>query len=399
MDRRTFLQLSAMGLISSGELMAVPMPSLVKQQKNLVLVSVDLGLYEKFHREGGVNCHYMNKFFYDFKGSRTYFKGMHQPEMTGGHPCQPATFTCMKFEDRQRYPHRPFISLDQRLAQATLQETRHRLIYHQAFKGGNFSWNRFAQPMPAIKGANALYNQLFEKIDEARDRALLRRERTVLMALGKNLKRRWRGIPEEITLRDSINYQLEDIEEKEKWLKVKKPYLKKTFDPNIEETPLVSCKHNFKLIYDALEKQQSKIAMIQFGGGRLTHGVKGVNHGYHTLSHHGYYKERTHELSLLDNEVLGGLQGFLQLLQDGGLYDDTIVLFTCAMADANSHDNKRAPFFLFGGGFNHQEEIDCQDSAGKVHYPTMSLYSSLLKQCGLKDIQFSGNREIIKELF
>ena len=399
MDRRTFLQLSAMGLMVPGQVSAVTTPALVKQQKNLVLVSVDLGLYEKFFREGGVNCKYMEKFFYDFKGSRTYFNGMHQPEMTGGHPCQPATFTCMKFEDRQRYPQRPFISLDQGLAQATIQETRHKLIYHQVSKGGNFSWNRFAQPMPAIKGANALHNQLFEKTDEARERAFLRRERTVLMALGKNLKRRWRGIPEELTMRDSITFQLEAIEEKEKWLRIKKPYLKKAFDANVEDTPLISCKHNFQLIYDALEKQQTKIAMIQFGGGRLTRGVKGVNNGYHTLSHHGYYKDRTHELSLLDSEVLSGLQGFLELLQNGGLYDDTIVLFTCAMANANAHDNKRAPFFLFGGGFKHQEQIDCQNESGKMIYPTTTLYSSILKQCGLKDTQFSGNTKIIKELF
>ena len=400
MDRRTFLQLSALGLTLPTQLFAAmdAKKSLVKLKKNLVLVGMDLGLYEKFFREGGVNSHYMEKYFYDFKGKRTYFNGIYEPDMGGGHECHAATFTALKFEDRARYPQRPFISLDQRVAEGCIQETRNKLIYHQVAGGDPMSWNKFAQPMPAIKGLDNLHSQIFERQDEAKARASIRRERDILIQLNKNLKRRWKGTPEQVNLRASVAYQIESLEEKEKWLKLKKPYLKKAFDSGAQNTPLPSCHHNFRLIYDALEKKQTKIAMIQFGGGSIVRGL-GVERGHHGNSHHGNYPERIAALNKIDGGVLGGLKGFLELLEQGGLMDDTIVLFHCAMADASRHNNKNAPAFLFGGGFKHQEQLDCQDSNQKVLHSTSSLFSSVLKQCGFSDHSFSGNQKVIGELF
>ena len=396
MDRRLFLQLSAMGLIAPNVFGARSSTSKVSLKKNLVLVTVDLGLFEKYYRDGGVNSKYMNDFFYDFKGQRTYFDGIYQPGMGGGHECEPATFTCLKYEDRHRHPELPFISLDQLVAESALQETRHKLIYHQIASGQHVSWNRFAQPMPAIKGANDLYSKLFERNDEKKERASLRRERNILLALNKNLRRRWSGSTEEIDIRNSINCQLEDLEEKEKWLGVKTPYLKKAFD-KLDKAPLINCHHNFDLVYEAIAKKQTKIATVQFGG-PLTKGLPGITHGYHTLSHPGNYPKRINELSKVDSEVLGGLKGFLKRLEAGGLLDETIVLFACGHADANSHSNRNAPAFLFGGGFKHQESISCQKE-GKLLYPTSSLYSSILKQLGMKNISFLNESKVISELF
>jgi hypothetical protein len=397
MDRRTFLQLSAMGLMAPSMMAKSVGPTKFSLKKNLVLVTLDLGLFEKNFREGGVNSKYMNDYFYDFKGDRTYFDGIYQSGMGGGHTCEEATFTCFKYEDRHAHPELPFISLDQHIAANATQETRHKLIYHRVSGGRHVSWNRFAQPMPAISGASALHNKLFEKNDESKERALIRRERNVLLALHKNIKRRWKGTPEELDLRNSIEYQLEELEEKEKWLGDKKPYVKKTFDNDLSKAPLINCHHNFQLIYDALEKKQTKIATVQFGGG-LTRGLPGITHGYHTLSHHSYYPERTREFSLIDAQVLGGLKVFLEKLQAGGLLDETIVLFTCGMGDSNRHSNRNAPAFLFGGGFNHQESIACQKD-GKLVVNTADLYTSILKQVGIKNPSFFNSKTPIKELF
>ena len=399
MDRRTFLQFAVLGALAPGQLMARNIDNpLIKLKKNLVLVGMDLGLHNKSFRDGGINSKYMDKYFYDFKGQRTYFDGIYEPGMGGGHECHAATFTALKYEDRARYPQRQFISLDQRVAEGCIQETRNKLIYHQVASGDPMSWNKFAQPMPAIKGLNALHDKLFERQDEAKERAKIRRERNILTQLAKNIKRRWSGTPEQVNLRESVKYQLEALEQKEKWLKTKKPHVKKAFDINAEKNPLLACEHNFRLIYDALEQKQSKIATIQFGGGSLVRGLN-VERGHHGNSHHGNYPERIAALNKIDGAVLGGLKGFLELLQQGNLLDDTIVLFHCGMADANTHSNKNAPAFLFGGGFNHQEQIACQTSDKQVIYPSSSLFSSILKQCGFKDHRFSGNDKLIKEIF
>ena len=68
------------------------------------------------------------------------------------------------------------------------------------------------------------------------------------------------------------------------------------------------------------------------------------------------------------------------------------------MANAAHHSNKKAPAFLFGGGFNHKESIACLD--GKEHiYGTANLFSSILKQAGMKNCTFQTQDKLIGELF
>jgi hypothetical protein len=96
--------------------------------------------------------------------------------------------------------------------------------------------------------------------------------------------------------------------------------------------------------------------------------------------------------------VLNALKNFLHKLKEGGLYDDTIVLFHCGMAYAAKHTNKKAPAFLFGGGFNHKESIACLN--GKEHiYSTSDLFTSILQQSGFNNKTFSNSKQVIPDLF
>ena len=403
MNRRDLMKLSALGLVLPGQTQAASSkPShRVKLKKNLILVSLDLGLFEKNYHDSGASCKYMYDFFSDFKGEMTYFDNMEEPSLLGlgGHGAQPATFTGMTYGDRFKFPDRTLISLDQHIADNTIQETRNQSIYHCVGGGYNLSWNKFSQPLPSIKGANKLYDVLFGKTDEASARALIRRERDILVALEKNLRRRWKGTKVEQELKASVLYKLELLNEDEKWLKVKKPHVKKAFAENIDSSPLTHCKHNYQLIFDGIAQQQTKIAMYQFGGNGITRGLAGITKSHHANSHHGYFPDRVGELERIDSAVLGGLRGLLENLKTAGLYDDTIVLFSCGISDANRHRSQRIPAFLFGGGFNHQESIDCLAKDGQRRYSTTSLFSSILKQSGMKNVKFNGNEEVMKELF
>ena len=403
MNRRDLMKLSALGLTLPNLIHAKTPTSFprVKLQKNLVLVSLDLGLFEKNYHDSGSSCKYMYDFFKDFSGEMTYFDNMEEPSLLGtkGHHAQPATFTGLTYGNRFKFPDRTLISLDQHLADHTIQETRHKSIYHSVGRGCNLSWNKFSQPMPSINGANALHEELFGETDEANQRAKIRRERNILVALEKNLRRRWKGTKVEQELKASVLYKLERLNEDEKWLKVKKPQLKKTFAESIDRSPLATCDHNYKLIFDGIAQQQTKIAMYQFGGNGLTRGLAGVTQSHHSNSHHGYFADRVGELERIDSAVLCGLRGLLENLKTSGLYDDTIVLFSCFMACANRHLSDRTPTFLFGGGFNHQESIDCLDSKQQRRYSNSTLFSSILKQSGMKNLKFNGNKKVIKELF
>ena len=198
-------------------------------------------------------------------------------------------------------------------------------------------------------------------------------------------------------MRVSLDYQLAVLDEREKWLKVTKPYLKKAFGENEQKQPIPSCHNNFNLIYDALEKQQTKIALVEFGAGGLNAGLPGVELDHHGNTHHGGYPERIYGLETIDTGVLTGLKNFLHKLKEGGLYDDTIVLFHSGFADASKHTNKKAPAFLFGGGFAHKESIACLK--GEEHiYSSSDLFTSILRQSGLEKATFSNSKQAIPEL-
>lgn len=401
MKRRDFLKLSTLGAAAPMNLFAAKKEDVfrVKLKKNIVLVNLELGLYAPNFRDNGADCKYMTEIFSEFKNQMTYLDGISEPGMGGGHECQPASFTALRYDYRELYTTSKMMSLDQRLADGSIQETRHKFLYHQVNRGNSMSWNRFEQPISAIAGANELYEQLFARTDKDMAKARIRRERDILAALSRNIRRQWTGTPQETDMKNSLDYQVDLLDEREKWLKVKKPYLKKAFGEKEESNPLPSCANNFDLVYEALEKQQTKVAMIQFGGGGLQRGMPGIELGHHGNTHHAGYPERIYALEAIDSAVLTNLRKFLRKLQAGNMYDDTIVLFHCGMGNAAAHDPRRTASFLFGGGFTHQKSIKCLGGKKEHIYSTCNLFSSVLKQSGFKDYSFNSSKEAIPELF
>jgi hypothetical protein len=402
-NRRSFLaSLAASSILSSTEAFAAKkkVEPRVNLKKNVVFINLDLGLYGPNFRDGGASSKYMTEHFSEFKGQMTYFDGVSEPGMGGGHECQRASFTALKYEHREHYPEKLMMSIDQVLADGSIQETRHKSIYHTINHGANkMSWNRFEQPVISIDGANELYDTLFSRSDTRLDKARIRRERDILSTLARNLRRFWKGSPQEETMKNSLDYHLAVLDEREKWLKVSKPYLKKSFGEKDQDKPIPSSLNNFNLIYDALEKKQTKIALLQFGANRLQNGLNGVELGHHGNTHHGNYPERIRGLETIDAGVLNNVTNFLHKLKEGGLYDETIVLFYCGMSNACHHDNKRAPAFLFGGGFEHKESIQCLDDSKKHIYRTSNMFNTVLKQSGFSSPKFQNDPTIVKELF
>lgn len=398
MDRRKFLLASGAGLLATESAQGATMMVPTKLKKNVVLVSVDHGLFEKGFREGKQDSLYINKYFKDFKKKLTYFSGTGQPGVSKGHQSEHATFTCMNFQDRALYPTRQFVSLDQYIAENSIQETRHKNLFHKVTEGRNMSWNTKAQAAPAYIGIDDFHAGIFGTVDTGKVKAGISKQRVILKELKTNIKRRWKGTPQEKDLVDSIDYQLKELDTRERWLKVRRPRKAAKHPKDAGTSPLMNAGYNFDVVFEALKEKQTKVVMIQFGCKGMTENMPGLSHGYHTLTHHSYYSERTNELSEIDGLVLKSLSGFLEKLETENMLDDTIVLFTCAMADANAHSGKNIPAFLFGGGFQHKSCIECEED-GKIVKPTAMIFSSILKQVGFRDHQFSGNKEVFNELF
>ena len=121
MHRRDLLKYSALSAICPTLLNAKSNEARIKLKKNVVLVELDLGLFEDNYRNGGAKSKYISTIFKDFKDDMTYFEGISEPGMGGGgHEHQAATFTGMKYEDRHIYPGRTMTSLDQHLAEGSI---------------------------------------------------------------------------------------------------------------------------------------------------------------------------------------------------------------------------------------------------------------------------------------
>ena len=144
--RRSFIAATAAGAMLQANTLSAATKRIeprVNLKKNVVLVSLDLGLYAPNFQDNGSSSKYMTEIFSEFKGQMTYFDGISEKNMTGSHECQPATFTTIPYEDREHYPDKKMTSLDQVLADGSVQETRHKFLYHRINGGSSMSWNKF----------------------------------------------------------------------------------------------------------------------------------------------------------------------------------------------------------------------------------------------------------------
>ena len=400
MNRRNFMASTLAGLCLPGSVQAVTQPK-IRLKKKLVLISNGYSFWGPGFQEGAGDSAYANKYFANFKKKMTWFQGMTQSEYgpSEGHDVEHATFTGMKFNQRMQLPNRPFVSLDQHVAEHALQETRHRTLIHSVSGNKNMSWNLQAQKVPSFDGAVEMHQNLFGVSDINVIKRNISKQRIILKELKVNTKRRWRGLPQEKQLIQSIDYQLENLDTREKWLKVRRPRQRMKFDPSIEKQPLLNADHNYDLLFEALKENQANIAMLTLTGADMVKGIPGVTNNYHDLSHHGSNSEYIMQHKIMDDYHLKAMAKFIEKLEVEKMLDDTIVLITQAHGVQKNHSSRNIPAFLFGGGFQHKQTVNCLDSKGTLKYPTISLFSSVLKQLGFRDVSFSGNQKVISELF
>lgn len=399
MNRRNLISAAA-GLCLPASIQAATQPK-IRLKKNLVLISNTYSLWGEGFQDGKGDCAYANSYFKNFKGKMSWFSGMTQPEFSAndGHFVEHATFTGLKFDQRMMFPNRTFVSLDQHVAERAIQETRHRSLVHSVSGNKNLSWNLQAQRVPSYNGAVELHQNLFGVSDINIIKRNISKQRIILKELKVNTKRRWQGTPQEVQMVESIDYQLSELDTREKWLKVRRPRQKMKFEASIENKPLLNAGHNYDLIFEALKQKQTKIAMLTLSGPNMVQGIPGISEAYHTCSHHGTSSDLIMMQKSLDKYHLRQLATFLEKLESEKMLDDTIVLFSQAHSNQNRHSTRNIPAFLFGGGFEHKKTIDCLNSQGQIKHPTISLFSSILRQLGFRDTSFSGHSAIIPELF
>jgi len=141
----------------------------------------------------------------------------------------------------------------------------------------------------------------------------------------------------------------------------------------------------------ALSTDSSRFVTFHLGGAGGVIPLKGVEEGYHSLSHHGLDEEKLEQLAIVESAIVQTWGDFLRDLQDtsdgqGSLLDSTSVLLTSNLGNASSHNNRNMPVLFAGGGFRHGQHLAFNRSK---NYPLPNLYLSVLQQTGLEVDQFA----------
>jgi hypothetical protein len=143
----------------------------------------------------------------------------------------------------------------------------------------------------------------------------------------------------------------------------------------------------------ALTTDSTRFVSLHLGGSGGVLPIKGVENGYHSLSHHGQDEEKLEQLALIEMEILEAWGDFVRSLQqteehEGSLLDHTSVLLTSNLGNASSHDNRNMPVLFAGGGFQHGRHLAFDR---EKNYPLPNLFVSVLQQTGLTFDRFASS--------
>ncbi|HET6247940.1 MAG TPA: DUF1552 domain-containing protein [Tepidisphaeraceae bacterium] len=179
------------------------------------------------------------------------------------------------------------------------------------------------------------------------------------------------------------------------WSNTPKPKVNARPPGKFEDADMIGyLRAHFDVMRLALETDSTRvIALNGFDFGTVPK-IKGVDLGYHTLSHHGMNPAMLKQLEVIERAQLSAIIDFLNALKssaDGGetLLDNTQVFIGSNLGSASGHLTTNLPVLLAGGGYRHGKHL----AFDKLNnYPLANLFVTMLQRMGLETHNFaSGN--------
>ncbi len=162
----------------------------------------------------------------------------------------------------------------------------------------------------------------------------------------------------------SVNDLDADLANRKKWLSEPKPTVEMTMPDAIKDANQILEKQELmlKLVHLAFETDSTRYATMFLDGSSRKVSIKGVENGYHFLSHHGRNEEKLEQLALIEEALIAQFGRQVRRLKASGegagtLLDSTAMLFTSNLGNASSHRNDNVPVILAGGRFEHGQHL------------------------------------------
>jgi hypothetical protein len=185
----------------------------------------------------------------------------------------------------------------------------------------------------------------------------------------------------------------------EEWAKLPKPVIDQEPPTDIDDRANFTGRMQllFDLMFLALQTDSTRLITLKGPGGNEVVNLKGVDDGWHNLSHHGKDPKKIEQLAIIEKEEMRLLGEFLRKLdevREGGhtLLDQTAILMGSNLGNASSHNNTNLPIVAAGGHFRHGQHLafNPQKSPPLANLLVSFLLVSFLQHLKLEVDQFSS---------
>jgi hypothetical protein len=380
----------------------------VASPRRFVGINIPLGFLPEnfFPRNTGVN-YGLSSYLQPGEALRkdfTVFSGVSHPGVDGGHSAEKSFLTAAIHPGSRNF--RNSISLDQFIASRIGDKTRFSSL---TLGDHSLSWSANGVSVPTEKSPAKAFARLFlsgtPREMEAQRRELEegRSVMDVVMADARSLERSVSAAD-----RHKLDQYFTAVRETEQrlvkaeaWSTTPKPVVSAKPAGKIDGEDLIGMfRAQFDVIRLALETDSTRVVALGGTGYGLVPSIKGVELGYHGLSHHGKNPDMIRQLELIERATMQAFFDFLgQLKQspdgESNLLEKTQILFGSNLGNASGHLTKNLPIILAGGGFQHGQHLAFDE---RNNYPLPNLFVSILQRLGIEASSFASSTGTMKGL-
>jgi hypothetical protein len=334
----------------------------------------------------------------------TVFSGVSHPGVDGGHSAEKSFLTAAPRPGARSFKNT--ISLDQLIAQRLGSETRFASL---TLGDQSLSWSANGVSIPPEKSPAKTFARLFlsgspkEIAVQEQDLADGRSIMDTVLEDAKAMERSVSAADREKL--DQFYTAVRETEQRlvkaEAWSKTPKPKVDAKPPGNIDWVDLAAMfRAQFDVIRLALETDSTRVVTLGGTGYGSVPKIKGVELGYHGLSHHGKNPDMMRQLELIERETMQAFFDFLKALKTsaaGGsdLLASTQVLLGSNLGNASGHLTTNLPVILAGGGFQHGQHLAFDQ---RDNYPLPNLFVSMLQRMGMETSAFASSTGTMKGL-
>jgi hypothetical protein len=414
LSRRTFLRASgvAMGL----PLLNSMVPTLRAADKpadirRFVAFCAPLGIHTPnlFPKAAGRDYD-LTPYLRPLEGLREKFtitSGLMHPEVDGGHTAENSYLTGAAHPASPSF--RNSISVDQFAAERLGHHTRLASLTLSVNNNG-LGFTRSGIRIPAEQRPSRLFAKLFLEgtVDQKKEQmrrikdgqSVMDLVRDQTQALGRRI-----GRQDHQTL-DHYFTSVRETEKRlvkaEEWARKPKPRVdyQKPTDINDRANLTGRMELMYDMIFLALQTDSTRFISCMGPGGAEVVSLKGVDDGWHNLSHHSKSADKIKMLGIIEHEEFRLFGNFLQRLdavKEGAntLLDQTAIMMGSHMGNASSHNNSNLPIIAAGGHFRHGQHLAFNP---RNPPPLCNLLVSYLQHLGLETDTFSTGKSTLSGL-